>query len=111
MKPLEVDPDSYRRAKLNIGQSNEDTDAALSTFVSELESYGEPWGNDDLGSLIGMSYQGIFAVAMDCFATNLDVIDNYAERLGNAADDYERTDQASAEPFQKTQASLPDLPL
>lgn len=111
MRDVEIDPTSLRKAKLGIGQSGQDTDTVLGTFVAELEGYGEPWGGDDLGSLIGLSYQGIFAAAMDCFATNLDVIDDYAERLGTAADDYERTDQASADLSDKAKANLPDLPL
>ena len=72
---MDVDTESMRKAKVEIGGSTQETDAALTAFVAELESFGECWGNDDLGSLIGLSYQGIYAVAMDCFAHNLDTID------------------------------------
>ncbi|WP_433650305.1 hypothetical protein ACQP2C_28225 [Micromonospora zamorensis] len=32
---------------------------ALSAFDAELAAFGAPWGNDDLGSLIGMVYETI----------------------------------------------------
>lgn len=111
MRDVDVDSTSMRQAKINIGNSAQETDAALSAFVAELESHGEPWGHDDLGSLIGLSYQGIFDAAMECFNTNLDVIDEYAENLGTAADEYDRTDQQAADQTQRAQANLPDLPL
>ena len=68
-------------------------------------------GNDELGSLIGLSYQGIYEAAMECFDANLDLIDDYAERLGEAAAEFDRTDQASADLSRQAQANLPDLPL
>lgn len=110
MRPVDIDTESYRRAQLNIGRSSADTDAALTAFVNELRGHGEPWGNDELGALIGLSYQGIFAAAMDCFASNLDVIDDYAERLGHAAAAYDRADSESAQRTQRA-GTLPDLPL
>jgi hypothetical protein len=111
MRDVDVDSESLRHGKINIGQSAQDTDAALAAFIAELESHGEPWGNDDLGSMIGLSYQGIFAAAMECFNSNLDVIDDYAASLGDAADEYDRTDQQSADQTQKAQSNLPNLPL
>jgi hypothetical protein len=111
MRDVDVDSESLRHGKINIGQSAQDTDTALSGFVAELESHGEPWGNDDLGSMIGLSYQGIFDAAMECFNSNLDVIDDYAESLGTAADEYDRTDQQAADQTQKAQSNLPNLPL
>ncbi len=111
MRDLDVDSTSLRQAKVNIGQSQQDTDAALSAFVAELASHGEPWGNDDLGSLIGLSYQGIFDAAMECFNHNLDVIDEYSASLGTAADEYDRTDQDNADLTAQAQKNLPDLPL
>ena len=72
MKEIDVDADSLRQAKVLIGGSTTETDAALSGFIAELEGFGQPWGDDMLGSLIGVWYQGIFEVAMDRFASNLD---------------------------------------
>lgn len=111
MREIEVDTESLRQAKVLIGGSTVETDAALSSFIAELESYGQPWGDDTLGSLIGSSYQGIFEVAMDCFASNLDLIDEYAERLGTAADKIDATDTEQAEVLDRVRAANPDLRL
>lgn len=111
MVDTDVTAESLRQAKLNIGQSTQDTDAALTTFIAKLDSYGEAWGNDDLGSLIAMSYQGIYGAFMDCFGSNLDLIDDYAERIGVAADDYDVTDQTAAARTDQIAADTPDLPL
>ena len=64
-----------------------------------------------MGSLIGLSYQGIFEVAMDCFASNLDLIDEYAERLGSAAQEIDRTDTQQADVLDRVRAAGPDLQL
>ena len=111
MKEIDVDTESLRQAKVLIGGSTGETDAALSGFIAELERFGQPWGDDTLGSLIGVSYQGIFEVAMDCFASNLDLIDEYAERLGAAADEIDATDTQQAEVLDRVRAANPDLEL
>jgi hypothetical protein len=108
---MDVDPEAIRQAKIQIGNSTQETDAALTAFVTELQSFGECWGDDDLGSLIGLSYQGIYEVAMDCFAHNLDLIDDYAERLGAAAENIERSDAESAAQTSAIPTDLPNLPL
>ncbi|HZL73952.1 MAG TPA: hypothetical protein VFB83_01135 [Propionibacteriaceae bacterium] len=100
-----------RQAKVLIGGSTQETDAALSGFIAELEGFGQPWGDDTLGSLIGLSYQGIFEVAMDCFASNLDLIDEYAERLGVAADEIDDTDTHQAGALDQVRARMPDMPV
>jgi hypothetical protein len=48
---------------------------------------------------------------MDCFASNLDLIDEYAERLGAAADEIDRTDAQQAQVLDQVRASMPDVPL
>ena len=111
MREIEVDTEILRQAKVLIGGSTAEADAALSSFIAELESYGQPWGDDTLGSLIGLSYQGIFEVAMDCFASNLDLIDEYAERLGAAADEIDRTDAQQTEVLDQVRTANPDLQL
>lgn len=112
MGDTDVSAEALRRSKLHIGQSADETDAALTTFIGKLDSFGEPWGDDDLGSLIAMSYQGIYGAFMDCIGSNLELIDEYAERVGQAADDYDATDQqAAARTDQIAATTTIDLPL
>ena len=106
-----MDPGSFRQAGTGIGRKTEDADTALGAFQRELDSYGQPWGNDDLGSLIGMSYLGIYDAAMDCFVSNLDLIDTYAKGLSQAADGYEQTDRDSADRQNRILSNRPNLAL
>ncbi len=106
MNEISLDTASLRRAQALIGGSTQETDTALGAFIAELEGFGQPWGDDELGTLIGLSYQGIFEVAMDCFACNLDLIDEYATQLGDAAGDIDDTDAQQAHVLDQI-----DLPL
>jgi hypothetical protein len=96
---LEVDPDQVRSAADGIGAAIVATDTMLGQFETDLASRGEPWGADDLGSLIGSVYQGALAMAMNCFDSNLDTMDAYASHLTAAADAIDATNQASADSF------------
>jgi hypothetical protein len=108
---IEVDPVSLREADARVGGAIVDADSVLGQFEAEIGSFGEPWGSDDLGSLIGEIYSAAYAMAMNCFNSNLDTMDAYATRLGVAADAYVVTDEESAEQTATVQQSLPDLPL
>ncbi|HCT78041.1 MAG TPA: hypothetical protein DGT23_15895 [Micromonosporaceae bacterium] len=108
---FEVDPAGLRDADERVGMAIVDADTMLGQFETEIEAFGEPWGHDDLGGLIGEVYQAAYAMAMNCFNSNLDTMDAYATRLGVAADSYEQTDQASAEQSAAVQNSHPNLPL
>ena len=48
---------------------------------------------------------------MDCFASNLDLIDEYAERLGAAVEEIDSTDTEQAEVLDGLRATNPDLRL
>jgi hypothetical protein len=47
---------------------------ALSAFQAELEGYGRPWGEDDIGSLIGAAHDEVSAWAFDCYQSALEVV-------------------------------------
>ena len=67
----------------------------LASFQQELAGYGEPWGTDDLGTLIGTCYQAIADLAMEVYQDNLDELDAYGEDVGAMADTYEQAEQAT----------------
>jgi hypothetical protein len=60
-----------QRSGEGIDASAQQMKARLQTFMSELNGHGQPWGNDDLGSLIGMCYQAICEVAMESYDDNV----------------------------------------
>jgi hypothetical protein len=102
--PTEVSSTSLRQSSSQMNGAVESADATLQGFMGQLESHGEPWGNDDLGSAIGMIYQAALAMVMNCLTSNLDTVDGYAERLGIAADNYDDADNAASQRMTAIQA-------
>src|SRR5260370_31964611 len=70
MDELNVDFEQIRRSGAGIGSSAQDAADRMGSFQSELASYGEPWGNDMIGSLIGGSDQAISQAAFEAFGDN-----------------------------------------
>jgi hypothetical protein len=87
--------DSLRHADSGIGRVVSGIDTSLSRFQERLASFGSPWGNDMLGSVIGEIYQGALAMAINCYHSNLDAMDDYAGLLSEVADTM-ATDSTSA---------------
>jgi hypothetical protein len=85
MNEMEVSPDRIRKAGSGIRTSAQQLQAGWEALQAELAGFGEPWGNDDLGSLIGGCYQAILEVAGECFAENLGEIDGQAEGVQTMA--------------------------
>lgn len=113
MRTTEVETLILRRAEQELVEMVERTVTQLEGFQNELESFGEAWGNDDLGMLIGEVYKAALSLAMNCLFSNLDTVFGYADRLAVTADDYDATDQHSSQGLDlvRQMASEVDLPL
>jgi hypothetical protein len=48
--------------------------------AQQLASYGEPWGNDMVGPLMGLCYTAITGVAMASFTSNAAALDDHGAR-------------------------------
>lgn len=113
MRTTEVETLILRRAEQELAEMAERTITQLEQFQSELESFGEAWGNDDLGMLIGEVYKAALSMALNCLFSNLDTVFGYADRLSVTADEYDTTDQQAAQGIDlvRQMASEVDLPL
>jgi hypothetical protein len=78
-------------------------------FQNLIDSIGDCWGDDDLGSIIGMIYQGAMALVINCFMSNLDTLDQYCERLGIAANNYDEADSLASQLLKMVQQSGPNV--
>jgi hypothetical protein len=96
MNEMDVSPDRIRKAGSGIRTSAQQLKADWEAFQTELSSFGEPWGNDDLGSLIGGCYQAILEVAAECYADNLAEIDGHAEGVQTMAATFYAAEDNSA---------------
>jgi hypothetical protein len=71
---VDIDPDGIMRAGDGITTAAQVISREVSQFQGELAGFGEPWGNDDVGSLIGMVYGIISELAFDTYTGNADEI-------------------------------------
>jgi hypothetical protein len=93
---LQVDFEDVHRAGAGIASSAQALRAKVQSFQAELQGFGQPWGNDDIGSLIGMCYQAIYEAAMECFADNIGELAGQAEGVQAMAATYREAEDASA---------------
>ncbi|GAA2423146.1 hypothetical protein GCM10010191_38840 [Actinomadura vinacea] len=92
---LRVSRDDLRRAATMLGQAIDRMDADLSALEGELGGFGQPWGGDEIGMLIGACYEGALDMAMECFGTNMDELDGFVEDLEKMADNYRGAEDLS----------------
>lgn len=109
MNPVEVATEKLRQAARQLTITGEDTDSVLDSFASQVEGFGQPWGDDMLGMAIGTIYQAAMQLMLGTIGSNLDTIDGLAQRLGLAAENYDLTDEDAASQLQSIQ--IPDVGL
>lgn len=71
----------------------------IGRLEAELASVGAVWGDDDLGSLIGLAYQEIRDVAVDCLQGNVADLKGHAEAVQAMASAYQDSDDHAAALF------------
>lgn len=107
--PVDIDSSNLRQAARRLTGIAEDTDGTLRMFQNLIDSIGDVWGDDDLGSTIGLIYQGAMALVVNCFLSNLDTLDQYCERLGIAADAYDEADSWASQALRTVHQGGPDI--
>ena len=60
-----VDPDGLRGAGTDLQDISDRFLTELRAFLGDLQGFGAPWGNDDIGSLIGAACEEVTAYAAD----------------------------------------------
>jgi hypothetical protein len=76
-----IDPVGLRLSGAQISSSAQQLQGHLSAFQQELAGYGQPWGSDMVGSLIGMCYGVISGIAMQSVTSNIAGLDDHAQRV------------------------------
>ncbi|GAB7038318.1 MULTISPECIES: hypothetical protein [Catenuloplanes] len=71
---VHVTPESLEHAGQRLGTVAERFASALSEFQAEIAGFGRPWGEDDIGQLIGIAHDEVSAVAFECYRDALDEI-------------------------------------
>jgi len=85
---LSVDPESIRSAADELQRAADDLDEVVGRFVQTLGQFGDPWGMDMLGSLIGGGYVAIEQLALETLDSIVESLDADAEGLATMAASY-----------------------
>jgi hypothetical protein len=96
MDVLNVDFEQIRRSGAGIGSSAQGAADRMGSFQSELAGYGEPWGNDMIGSLIGGCYQAISQAAFESFGENVKEMARHGQKAQAMAAGYQQSEDDSA---------------
>ncbi|WP_154814089.1 hypothetical protein [Actinophytocola xinjiangensis] len=71
----------------------------LSAFTSSLSGYGNPFGDDDLGSVMQMIYSAVSEAAMECFDGNTAELGVAGGQLVEMGSEYLNTEQTNEAEF------------
>jgi hypothetical protein len=62
-----IDPEGLRSSGDGLQEISDRFLRELRAFLSDLGQFGAPWGDDDIGSLIGAACEEVTAYAAECF--------------------------------------------
>ncbi|WP_330464441.1 hypothetical protein [Micromonospora zamorensis] len=84
---FEIDPEQVRTAGTGLVAVGGRLASALETFDARLNSFGEPWGGDMLGTLVGLSFPVVSGYLVQCYAAIADEYQSSGEDLVALAED------------------------
>ncbi|MDG6101401.1 hypothetical protein Daura_39945 [Dactylosporangium aurantiacum] len=89
---VEIDPEGIMRSGDGILTAAQVIQREITAFQGELAAYGEPWGTDDVGSLIGMVYGVISDLAFETYTGNTDEIGQIGALTRRMGENYVETE-------------------
>ncbi|RJQ82060.1 hypothetical protein D5S17_03830 [Pseudonocardiaceae bacterium YIM PH 21723] len=78
----------------------------VGAFRSATESLTSAFGDDDLGSALGMIYQVVSEVAFESFQDSAETLSDIGDRLGLMAENYIATDTGNKDVFHEILGGL-----
>ncbi|MFI6267693.1 WXG100 family type VII secretion target [Micromonospora zamorensis] len=84
---FEIDPEQVRAAGTGLVGVGDRLASALETLDARLKSFGEPWGGDSLGTLVGLSFPVVSGYLVQCYAAMADEYQSSGEDLVALAED------------------------
>lgn len=73
----------------------------LASFQSELAGFGAPWGNDDIGSLIGAAHDEVSSWAFECYRDALDEMASAGADVVDISAQYTEVDENVSRRFRE----------
>jgi hypothetical protein len=99
MSSFEINTDSMRQAGGGLQQVCSGLGEQLDKLEQELLSMGQPWGDDDIGQLIGVAYEEVVSFAFDCLKDVLNELCESGQDLINQATQWEEKEQSIISDF------------
>ncbi|GAA1847060.1 WXG100 family type VII secretion target [Asanoa iriomotensis] len=106
MSGFQVEPGSLRTSAEGLDDVVDRFAETLERFEQTITAFGQPWGSDDLGSIIGELYLGIHDLAMSCFESNGELLGEFAHGLHTMADSFEAAETEIADRMAQLQNLL-----
>ncbi|GLW65269.1 hypothetical protein Arub01_35130 [Actinomadura rubrobrunea] len=88
-----IRPETVRQAAKELTAAGDRLAQEWQSLVGTVEGMGAPWGNDDIGMLIGESYLAIQETANESFTGAADDLRAFGEKLTLVADNHEKAEQ------------------
>jgi methyl-accepting chemotaxis protein len=96
---VQVSPEVLRVTGTVLQQVGDQFDEQLTALEQELLSFGQPWGNDDIGQLIGIAYEEVVSFAFDCLREVVAEVRESGVDLDGMAQRYEAVEQDISDRF------------
>ncbi|WP_018353315.1 hypothetical protein [Longispora albida] len=74
---------------------------ALGAFQAQLQAFGQPWGSDDIGSLIGAAHDEVSSFAFECYGAALEEISQAGADLSAMAAKHQNNETEIGKLFSK----------
>jgi hypothetical protein len=99
VKPTEVDPAQLAKSARALSVSADDMAAQLADLKATVTA-GNPWGQDEQGSLFGLAYGEVLQQAIEVYDSHVDQLMYAAENLATWAEKFELTEADIVRGFQ-----------
>jgi uncharacterized protein YukE len=90
-----IQAQSMRTAAGELQNTGQRLSEQWKAMLSTVRGMGEPWGGDDIGMLIGMSYKEIESQADESLSGVAEELGGIADGLRKAADTHEDAEEKS----------------
>lgn len=89
---LAVSMPDLRRSAIRLREVADQFRSAWTAFSARVDGYGDIFGKDDVGNLIGMSYQAAHAIADDTFVSAANALIDFSNGLTGMVRTYQTTE-------------------
>ncbi|MCO1598388.1 ESX-1 secretion-associated protein [Micromonospora sp. RHAY321] len=90
---LQVHPPALRQGGSHLTEVAEQLAAQWEALRARTAAMGDIFGDDDVGGLIGMSYQAAEEIAAECLGSVVEGLRGFGDGLGLMADQYDLVEQ------------------